>query len=280
MIFTGIITGLSVFAMFYGSIKTVYLAAFCIFIAVLMAVIKHEHSDSVLSIDEISRNSGLSDKNSALKIAASMTMIVLCVVSKNPVTGFSILAISGALLILMGKIEFSTYIRFLSVPMAFIFIGGLAIALNYSKSPMDIGNVKVFSGYLGIGMKSQMQARLVVAKSFGAVSSLYIMSLTTPMSEIIRCLKKVRVPAIVIDLMYLIYRCIFIIYGMHMTMKTAAKSRMGYSGYRRSIKTTAMIYSNLLMRSYMASSRMFDAMMSRCYMGEINFLQNGKKNRE
>lgn len=276
MIITGIITSLAIFSMFYKSVSTYILSGICISIVAVMFFVKHEKGDSVLSIDIISRKNKLSDLSSGIKIILSLVLISLCVASKNPLTGFVVTILCFIILVGFGKIEFGKYIRLLSIPMAFIFIGGLAIAFNYSKNPMDIVSVRLFGGYLGIGTNTQLQTRLVVFKSFGAVSSLYIMSLTTPMSEIIRCLKKVHVPSIVIDLMYLIYRCIFIIYEMHGQMKIAAQSRGGYISYKKSLKTTAKIYSNLLFRSYLSSSKMFDAMMSRCYNGEIRFLRNKK----
>lgn len=278
MIFIGIIVALTVFGMFFKAVNTTGLLIACVLIVGLMAVLKHEHSDSVLSIDVISRKNRMSRFTSGYKIILSMILIAVCVVSKKPEIGLAVLIISSAILVLVAGINPKTYLRFLSVPMAFIFVGGLAIVFNYSKVPMDVLNIKLFGGFIGISEASQIQAQTVVAKAFGAMSALYVMSLTTPMSEIIRCLKKVHMPRIIIDLMYLIYRCIFIIYEMHRTMKTAAKSRGGFSSYRTGIKTTAKIYSNLLIRSYMSSSKMFDAMVARCYDGEINFLQD-KKNK-
>ena len=59
-------------------------------------------------------------------------------------------------------------------------------------------------------------------------------------------------------------------------MKDAAASRRGYSGFARSIRTTGSVYGNLLATSFRRSGACFDAMESRCYDGEIRFLEREK----
>ncbi len=97
------------------------------------------------------------------------------------------------------------------------------------------------------------------------------------MSELIGVLRRARCPDVLIGLMYLIYRYIFVLLSMYHTMRSAAKSRLGYVDYRTSIRTTGNLYSNLLARSYRHANRNFDAMESRCFDTEIRFLESEKK---
>jgi len=92
------------------------------------------------------------------------------------------------------------------------------------------------------------------------------------MPDIIGVLRRVRCPDIIIDLMYLIYRYIFILLSLHDDMRNAAKSRLGFKDYHTSMRSTGKIYANLLARSYQFASRNFDAMESRCYDTGIRFL--------
>ena len=244
----------------------------CLFILTFIIFFKDDHSESLFSIDLISRENNMTSLKTSFKILLSMIFILICIISNKAIVGLIILMTSSFILIFLAKIKIKTYIKFLSIPMIFIFMGGLAIIINYSENPLDLISLKFGDAFLGVSEVSQLEARLIVSRAFGAVSALYLMSLTTPISEIIHFLKKLHLPNVFIDLMYLIYRCIFIMYEMYITMKKAAKGRMGFSGYKKGIRTTAKIYSNLLIRSYLSSSKMFDAMMSRCYDGEINFL--------
>ena len=47
-------------------------------------------------------------------------------------------------------------------------------------------------------------------KALGAVSALYMMTLTTPLSEIIAVLRKAHIPKLIIELMNMIYRYILL----------------------------------------------------------------------
>ncbi|MEG0250871.1 MAG: cobalt ECF transporter T component CbiQ [Peptostreptococcus sp.] len=274
MIFVAIIMGLTIFGMFYKSVLTIPLLVLCLFLFFLLTIYSTSAEDSILSIDRASRENRLYGINSNIKILISFTLILVCLLSKNSYVNLAVFFISGITIVLVGKMDLKSYIRFLSIPMTFIFVGVLAILVNYSDMKFDIISLKFLNGYIGISKASQIQSRYLVAKSFGAISSLYILSLTTPMSEIIYSMKSLRLPHIFIDLMYLIYRCIFIIYNMYISMKLSAKSRLGYVDYKSSIKTTAKLYSNLLRRSYLASSKMFDSMEARAYSGEIDFLKD------
>ena len=97
------------------------------------------------------------------------------------------------------------------------------------------------------------------------------------MPDIIGVLRRVRCPELIIDLMYLIYRYVFILLSLHHDMHDAAKSRLGFKDYRTSLRATGMIYSNLFVRSYQFASRNFDAMESRCYDAGISFLKQPVK---
>jgi cobalt/nickel transport system permease protein len=97
------------------------------------------------------------------------------------------------------------------------------------------------------------------------------------MPEIIGVMRRVRCPGLIIDLMYLIYRYIFIILTLHHTMYDAAKSRLGFRDYRTSLRATGKIYSSLFARSYGFAGKNFDAMESRCYSTEIRFLERRKE---
>ena len=115
-----------------------------------------------------------------------------------------------------------------------------------------------------------------MARALGAVSCLYFLSLSTTMPEILSVLRRAHVPSVMTELAVLIYRYLFVLLSVYQSMKDAAASRLGYSGFARSIRTTGSVYGNLLATSFRRSGACFDAMESRCYDGEIRFLEREK----
>ena len=99
-----------------------------------------------------------------------------------------------------------------------------------------------------------------------------ILSLTTPMQEILEVLRALRLPRLVIELMYLIYRYIFLLLDVQHRMTVAARSRLGYAGRRNAWYTFTHISGNLLAASFRRSGACFDAMEARCYDGTLRFL--------
>jgi cobalt/nickel transport system permease protein len=200
----------------------------------------------------------------------------LCIASEHPLTGIITGIICMVVVVGISGLKFHDYIGMLLLPLSFMLLSGLALLIQFGCDPSGIMCLPFLNGYLYVSETSQSLTALVIAKAFGAMSCLYLLSLTTPMTEIINVLKRLKFPSVVIQLMYLIYRCIFILLGMHHQMKTAARSRLGYVNYQTSIRTTGNIYANLLIRSYKKANQMFDAMESRCFDGEIAFLEGTK----
>ena len=115
-------------------------------------------------------------------------------------------------------------------------------------------------------------AALLACRAYGAVCCLYFLSLTIPMQEIIMMLGAMHLPPLIIELMYLIYRYIFLLLDIQHRMTIAASSRLGYASLRSSWFSFTHISGNLLAASFSRSNNCLDAMDARCYNGRLRFL--------
>ena len=169
------------------------------------------------------------------------------------------------------------YVTIIALPVSFLMIAGLALLFEVTPEPTGVLNLRVFGVWLSVNSSAQARTALIVSRALGAVGCLNLLSLTTPMPGIISVLRRLRCPVVIIDLMYLIYRYIFILLSLHHDMSDAAKSRLGFRDYRTSLRSTGRIYANLLARSYGFAAKNFDAMESRCYDTGIRFLEHRQK---
>ena len=92
------------------------------------------------------------------------------------------------------------------------------------------------------------------------------------MPQLIEVLRRCRLPELMIELMYLIYRYLFVLLEVQRQMTVAAQARLGYSGVRRSLNTAGRISGCLLAASFRRSSLCYDAMEARGYDGKLAFL--------
>lgn len=273
---TAILTGAVFWCMFYGRVPTAALAALCAGLAVALAILgRHKHSH-FLAIDVLAQTSRLNRVNPAFKFWAALFLMVLCVASGSPYAGLFLAAACLCLVVFAGGLPLREYVRLLALPVSFLMLSGLALLFEITPQRAGVLAFPAFGMWVCVGAAAQAATALVMARAFGAVSCLYLLSLTTPMHEIIGVLRRAHCPGVLVELMYLIYRYVFVLLSMYHAMKSAAKSRLGYTDYRTSVRTTGNVYANLLARSYRQASRSFDAMESRCYDADIRFLERAK----
>lgn len=261
------------FCLWYGRIDLPALIPACLGVGVFVAVLNRHQHDQPLLIDAIAQMSRLNRVNPALKLGVLFALMVLCVASNTVITGLFLMVVMTVLAVVVGGLSLHHYMRVAALPLSFLLVGVLALLVQVLEEPAGILNVNLGVWWFSVTLTSQATAALVIARALGAVSCLFLISLTTPLPEIIGVLRRLRVPTVVIDLMYLIYRYVFIVVALNHEMRDAAKSRLGFRTFRSDVRSTGMIYSNLLSCSYRAASLSFDAMESRCYQEGIVFLE-------
>ncbi len=274
---TAILTMVVVWCLFYGRISAVALALLCLGFGVTLVFLGRHKQTQFLTIDVLAQHSRLNKVNASLKCWTTLVLMILCVSSGTPIVGMFLAVTMILCIVYVGGLRLYHYVRLLALPVSFLMVSGLALLFEASAQRIGVLGIHVFGIWFCVSVETQTRAMLVMARALGAVSCLYLLSLTTPMSALIGVLRRAHCPDVIVDLMYLIYRYIFILLSMYHSMRDAAKSRLGYTNYRTSVRTTGNLYSNLLARSYRQANRNFDAMESRCYETEIRFLENREK---
>ena len=274
---TAALTAAFIWSLNYGKIPQPYLLPACVAAGITLALIRRHKYTQIITIDVLAQSSRLRRINPTLKFWTLLTLMTITIASGTVYTGLFLIAAMLVLAVLVGGAKIHQYINIIALPLTFVLIGGLALLYEISPEPTGILSIKIFGAWLTISEKAQSQTALTISRAFGAVSCLNLLSITTPMPDIIAVLHRARCPEIIVDLMYLIYRYIFILLTLHHEMRNAAKSRLGFKNYRTSLRATGKIYANLLARSYQYASKNFDAMESRCYDTGIKFLQHPQK---
>ncbi len=274
---SAVLTGIVIWCMFYGRVPPAALLSLCAAAAALFVWSGRHRHGPLLSIDVYAQASRLNAVSPALKFWTALILMALCIAAKSPLAGLIMTFSMLGLTVFAGGIKLHDYVQMLALPVSFLMVS--ALALLFEAAPVKTGVVafQAFGTWLCVSAASQARAALVISRALGALSCLYLLSLTTPMSALIGVLRRVRLPGVFISLMYLMYRYIFILLATYHTMKDAAASRLGFNGYRTSVRTTAKLYGGLLSNSYRQAGTNYDAMESRCYDTDIRFLERNQK---
>jgi cobalt/nickel transport system permease protein len=248
-------------------------------------VLKHEHGHkrlrhkhgSWLSIDYFAYSSKIRHWNAVFKVTLSLVTILLCIILNNVYVSVIVVLSMAYLTVEVGGLALRDYLSVLSVPLAFIFVSILAIIVDFSGYPIGRYSLFIGFGYLYTTVAMLSSGGAIMLKIIAAISSLQMMILTTPSAEIISVLRLLHLPKGFIDLMNLIYRYIFILLDVFAKMKDSSESRLGYRNLKTSLSTFGGVASNILVLSLKKAGVYYDAMESRCYDGELMFLEEEKR---
>ena len=228
-------------------------------------------------IDSYAYKSKLRKINPEFKVIFAFLTLLICIIADNIYVSLAIIVSMGFITIFKGGIKFHEYMSLMSIPLVFMILGSIAIVFGVSMSPIGDYNLHLCGFYLYTSDENIMKTMEIVMKAFGAISAMYMMTLSTNISEIISVLRKAHIPKIIIELMSMIYRFIFILIDVQCKMKNSAQSRLGYIDFKTSCYSFGSTASNLLIVSLKKANTYYNAMESRCYNGDMLFLEEEKK---
>lgn len=238
-------------------------------------------------IDGLAYRSCLKYVNPLVKFIISMMCLTVAIGIHDIRISLAIAVILGMITVCAGRIPLKSYVLLLSVPSLFILSGVLAVVLTITKEETRglffvLPEMFGYTGYMiGITKDGIYKASELAATSFGAVSCLYFLTLSTPMTDLIYVMQRLHCPALFIELMLLVYRNLFILWEMASDLLRASFSRLGNRNLRTGLKSTGLLLAALFVQSFHRASSLYDAMESRCYDGKIRILyQKRWKKRE
>ena len=103
----------------------------------------------------------------------------------------------------------------------------------------------------------------VAVKSVLCLLTVILVSNTTPFSQILRVLKSIRVPALLITTLALMHRYLFVLMDESERMRRARASRTFTRGRRFHWNTLATVVGQLFIRASERAERIYDAMCAR-----------------
>ncbi|MBN7771900.1 cobalt ECF transporter T component CbiQ [Clostridium aminobutyricum] len=230
----------------------------------------------MIVIDKLAYYSAIRDKSPFLKCAFAIGTLLICVAARSFVISFLVLSIMGCATVRYSRTSFFQYMKLMLAPLAFLAMGTVAIAVNWTSQPMDLFNIAVGDKFLAVSWYSIEYAVRLILVSLASISCLYFLTLTTTLLDLLYVLKRLHCPNLIIELMMMTYRFIFVLLEIAVSILTAQNCRLGNRSFRSSMEGMGGMLSVLLIRALDKSNRLFEAMESRCYDGELNVLQESK----
>lgn len=186
---------------------------------------KKSHTHSVFMVDQLAYQSGMRMWSGEYKMGLAIGSLVFCVGANRVVSSMMVFLVMSYLILVKANIHVRTYGALLSVPFSFLVLGIMPILFEVARQPLGKMTIMIGSFYVSVTGANCGRALRLFCRAFSAVSALYMLALSTPMSEMIEVLGKWRVPKLFVELMYFVYRFIFVLTDTEKKMRVAAKSR-------------------------------------------------------
>jgi len=184
-------------------------------------------------------------------------------------SGASAVFFAVSVVVLRGaRVSARTYLRLLLIPSAFLAAGTITLAISF-----DGGDIPLVPLPLYFNRQGMDEAVLTFARALGGVSSLYLLALTTPMTEIIALLRRLKVPVVLLELMTVSYRQIDIFMRLCREMTVAQSSRLGYATCGNTFRSLSALGANLFLSGMERSRRTHEALLARGYGEELRVLE-------
>lgn len=235
----------------------------------------HSHH-GVASFDQLAQRSPLGKVHPGIKILFSLGSLFLCAGAKSLWPPLLAGLILGGVTVWKGKVPLRRYFSFLALPLSFIALSALVMIFHLSPAPAGLLDIPLGPVWLSATAAGRQDAILTFCRAMGGVSCLYFLSLSTPLPEIIHCLEKIHVPQVVLELMFLIYRFLFLLWEEGQRRNQAAQARMGQGRFGRRVQSFALVAQGLLGGAILRAEGSWQAMESRGYDGAFCFLQEKK----
>lgn len=200
-------------------------------------------------------------------------ILLLCGILGNNIFSLSfIFLVSIYFTVVKSGTPIIKYIKMYISPALFIFMGIIAVSANIYSERTGIICLPFFADKFICTTESSIHRGILTGlRAFSCISSMYFLILTTDIYSITALFTKLKFPQIITELMFLIYRFIFVLTERRDAIIISQKSRLGYENFKLSIKSLAMMFSSVFIISMTKVSKIYDSLESRCFDGKFIF---------
>jgi cobalt/nickel transport system permease protein len=191
------------------------------------------------------------------------------------------------------------YIFLLTIDFSIIILSRLGVAYVLKRSALAFPFVlaalpviftmkgdplaKFMLGHWPLTISVQGVARFIsiTLKSWISIQTAIVLASSTPFPELLMAMRAIRIPRLLVAIFGLMWRYLFVLVDEALRLMRARLARSGDSG-REGLKTGRSIYwrgqvtggmaGSLFLRAIERSDRIYNAMISRCYDGEVRAL--------
>ena len=207
------------------------------------------------------------------KLVAGLAFIVAVVLT--PASNWRVFAcyfLIIAVLLILSKLPPLYVLKRSLVIFPFVFL--VAVFIPFFKEGEIAGSYNIWLWQVSVTYSGLFVLANVMVKAWLCILALILLSSTTKLAELLKGLRQLGVPRVMILILSFMYRYIFVLADEVMRMQQARDSR-NFGGKRlHQLKTIGNMVGTLFIRSYERGERIYAAMLARGFDGQIRTLKD------
>jgi cobalt/nickel transport system permease protein len=223
-------------------------------------------------IDEYSHlNSVIHRLDPRTKLIASLAFIVAIVLT--PTSNWRIFAFYFAVVVFMLAFSRLPIVYVLKRSLAVLpFVLLIAIFIPFFKGGEVAWSCNIWLWQISITYNGLIILTNVLVKSWLCILALILLSSTTRLDDLLKGLKQLGMPQVMILILSFMYRYIFVLVDEAMRIQQARDSRNFGGSWLHHMKTIGHMVGTLFIRSYERGERIYAAMLARGFDGQVRTL--------
>jgi cobalt/nickel transport system permease protein len=223
-------------------------------------------------IDEYSHlNSVIHRLDPRTKLIASLAFIVAVVLT--PASNWWVFAFYFAVVAFMlafSRLPIGYVLKRSLVVLPFVLL--IAIFIPFLKGGEVAASYHIWLWQVSITYDGLMILTNVLVKSWLCILALILLSSTTRLNDLLKGLRQLGMPQVMILILSFMYRYIFVLVDEAMRIQQAHNSRNFGGSWLHHVKTIGHMVGTLFIRSYERGERIYAAMLARGFDGQTHTL--------
>lgn len=218
-----------------------------------------------IAIDDAAWSSKWRDQGLAGKVALSAGLLALSLLM--PVWPTSIVIAFAVTILALGPAGTNPRVlrRALTAPLTFVGLSALAVAVSVTVDP---------SLSLAVTKDSSLHALEVAGRAIAATMAVLLLSLTTPMTDLMSGLRRLGMPAGCVEVASLMYRMLFMLLDTTRTIRRSQVARLGNLSVAQTLRSSGDLTAIILTRSWDQARRLEKGLAGRGYTNELRTLDD------
>ncbi|ABY35781.1 MAG TPA: cobalt ECF transporter T component CbiQ [Chloroflexus aurantiacus] len=227
--------------------------------------------DMLRVIDRYAFSNRLRNVDPAQKSGIALATILLCLLLDRPLVGWIATVWMVGIMAGYARIPLHVVIAVLTTESVFLVLSvvGIAVSVGFEASEAALRLGPLWIGFHHAALPLALQ---VFSRALGCTAALNFLVLTTPLVDLIELMHRLRVPALLVEVMMLSYRAIFVLLDTLEQMVTAQTARLGYTSWQSTLRSSALIGSRLFVIAYQRSQALEQALIGRGFDGDVRVL--------